>query len=186
MESGHIQRVRVDRYIYWTQKTKLLTMSSNLTLAFYLTFLFSCNTTKPISENYQIRCEKTSNEATYTVAVSYQSNSDYTDIETVKQNALDGILFRGITGTNECVAQKPLLNRDKSEVSNTTFYKQLYGKKRYYNKYITNLSKLKDEPLESIKMKTVYQHNRLVTINKELLRKDLVAAGLLKQINAGF
>jgi len=163
-----------------------MTMPYKLTLALCFTMFFSCKTTKPLSENYQIQCEKTSNESTYTVSISYQSNNDYADIETVKQNAIDGILFRGITGKNDCVAQKPLLDKGKSEVSNTEFYKQLYGKNKNYNKYVTNISKLNDQTLETIKNKKLYQNSYLVTINKDLLQKDLINAGLLKQLNTGF
>lgn len=157
-----------------------------LTTIICLSLFFSCKTTKPISENYQVQCDKISNEATYSVAISYQSNNDFADIETIKQNAIDGILFRGITGNNECVAQKPTLDKAKSEISNTSFYKQLYGDSKSYNKYITNISKVKDEVLETIKNKKLYQHSYRVNVNKELLRKDLITAGLLKPLNSGF
>lgn len=161
-------------------------MPFKLTLTLCFTLFLSCKTTKPLSENYQIQCYKTSNESTYTVSISYQSNNDYTDIEIVKQNAIDGILFRGITGKNDCVAQKPLIDKAKSEVFNTEFYKQLYGNNKHYNKYVTNISKLNIETLETIKNKKLYQHSYLVTINKDLLKKDLINTGLLKQLNTGF
>lgn len=164
-------------------KTKMTKLTA-LTFISFAAYLFGCKTTKPLSENYQIQCDKTSNEATYTVLIAYQSNNSYADIETIKRSALDGVLFRGITGTNECVAQKPMLDKVKTEVSSTDFYKQLY--KDGYNKYITNITKGSDNSLETIKSKSLYQHTYKVSINKELLRKDLISAGLLKSLNAGF
>ena len=152
----------------------------------FITSFSSCKTSYHISENYQIQCDKTTDESSYSVTINYESNNNLIDIETVKQNAIDGILFRGITGNNECVAQKAILDKPKSEISNTIFYKQLYGNNKNYNKYITNISKVKDNLLETIKDKKLYKHIYRVDINKELLRKDLITQGLLKPLTSGF
>ena len=146
--------------------------------------LISCRATFP--ENYQVQCFNTSADDTYTVDVYYQANKTYTDVERIKLSAVDGVLFRGLTGGKGCTAQKPLLIQSKADVNNTAFLKMLYGKNKGYDKYITLLQKGPQELTETYDKKQLFTNHYQVTVNKELLRKDLITAGLLKPLNAGF
>lgn len=146
--------------------------------------LISCRTTFP--ENYQVQCFNTSADATYTVDVYYQANNKSTDLDRIKLSAVDGVLFRGLTGGKGCTAQKPLLIQSKASVSNTAFFKMLYGKKKSYDKYITLLQQGPQELIETNGKKQLFTNHYQVTVNKELLRKDLIAEGLLKPLNSGF
>jgi len=146
--------------------------------------LLSCRATFP--ENYQVQCFNTSADATYTVDVYYQANKSYTDVDRIKLSAVDGVLFRGLTGGKGCTAQKPLLIQSKAAVSNTAFFKMLYGKKKSYDKYITLLQQGPQELIETNGKKQLFTNHYQVTVNKELLRKDLIAEGLLKPLNSGF
>ena len=150
-----------------------------------LCFLFiSCRVTFP--ENYQVQCFNTSADAIYTVDVYYQVNNNSTDVDRIKLSAVDGVLFRGLTGGNGCTAQKPLLIQSKASVSNTAFFKMLYGKKKSYDKYITLLQQGPQEMIETNGKKQLFTNHYQVTVNKELLLKDLIAEGLLKPLNSGF
>ena len=149
-----------------------------------LLLLISCKTTFP--ENYQAQCYNTSADATYSVDVYYQASKTYTDIDRIKLSAVDAVLFRGITGGKGCTAQKPLLLQSKAEVNSTAFFKKLYGKKKGYDKYITKLENGPQELIETYKKKQLFTNHYQVTVNKELLRNDLIAAGLLKPLNTGF
>lgn len=157
-----------------------------LTLTILVVILFSCTAPKKFSENYQIICENTSTDATYSVLVSYQSNDTNADFELIKLTAVDGVLFRGITGTNGCITQKPLLTVTKTEIENNALYKKIYGKEKSYNKYITNIYKENEEIVATDKKKISYKYTFKVAVNKDLLRKDLQSAGLIKPLNAGF
>ena len=145
--------------------------------------LFSCKSTKPFSENYQVQCVSTSTDALYKVEISFQSNQNKTNLEMIKLNAIDAVLFRGLTGGKDCITQKPMLT-NKSEAKNNSFFKELYGNKSAYNKYISAIEKPNDELLQE--KDRLFNHVCIVSVNKDLLRKDLITANLLKPLNAGF
>jgi len=133
---------------------------------------------------FQIECNSVSRDATYVVDITVESTKELTDLGPVKLNAIDGILFRGITGSN-CVTQKPILSQSKTEVRNNALIKAIYGKKKGYNKYITNIA-----PFTTTKLtngpKPRSQYKYRITINKDLLRKDLSNNGVIKELNSGF
>ena len=161
----------------------LLNLKTSYVFIFVLFFTISCKTVFP--ENYQAECYSTASDAIYTVDISYQ---DYNSIDEnrIKLSAVDAIIFRGLKGGKDCVAQKPMLNQSKSELKGSDFFKNLYGKNKNYEKYITHLKKENQEVIDNGKQKKRINIHYRVTINKELLRKDLITAGLLKSLNSGF
>jgi hypothetical protein len=147
-------------------------------------YLVSCKTPKPFSENYQVQCVSTSTDALYKVEISFQSNQNKINLEMIKLNAIDAVLFRGLTGGKDCITQKPMLTINKSEAKTNSFFKELYGNKSAYNKYISAVEKTNDQLLQE--KNRLYNHVYIVSVNKDLLRKDLITANLLKPLNAGF
>jgi len=118
------------------------------------------------------------------VDVTVESANELNDLGPVKLNAIDGILFRGITGSN-CVTQKPILLQSKTEVRNNLLIKAIYGKKKGYGKYITNIASVNTTKLNN-GPKPRSQFTYRLTINKDLLLKDLTNNGLIKGLNSGF
>lgn len=133
---------------------------------------------------FQIECNSVSGDATYVVDVTVESANELNDLGPVKLNAIDGILFRGITGSN-CVTQKPILLQSKTEVRNNLLIKAIYGKKKGYGKYITNIASVNTTKLNN-GPKPRSQFTYRLTINKDLLLKDLTNNGLIKGLNSGF
>lgn len=133
---------------------------------------------------FQIECNSVSADATYVVDVTVETNKELANLGPVKLDAIDGVLFRGITGGN-CVTQKPILTQAKSEVNNNPLMKAIYGKKRGYDKYITNIAPVSTPRLTNASKHTTQFKYRII-INKDLLRKDLSNAGLIKTLNSGF
>jgi hypothetical protein len=125
-----------------------------------------------------------STDAIYSVDLTVESKKELTDLGPVKLDALDGVLFRGITGNN-CVAQKPMLSQAKTEISNNQLIKAIYGKRKEYDRYITNISRLGKSPLTNT-TKPTSQFRYRINVNKDLLQQDLTKAGLLKSLNSGF
>ncbi len=145
-----------------------------------LIIITSCHTPR----YFQIECNSVSADATYVVDVTVETNKEFANLGPVKLDAIDGVLFRGITGGN-CVTQKPILTQTKSEVNNNSLIKAIYGKKRGYDKYITNIAPVSTTRLTNASKPTT-QFKYRITINKDLLRKDLSNAGLIKTLNSGF
>jgi hypothetical protein len=143
-------------------------------------FLFGCSTPK----SFQIECQSVSVDAAYILDVTTESKKELKDLNTIKLEAIDGVLFRGISGPN-CVTQKPILTQSKSELKSNKFINSILGKKKGYDKYVTSISKLNTSATVDFKKTTIIYKYR-VSINKELLRKDLTEAGILKSLNTGF
>lgn len=133
---------------------------------------------------FQIECNSVSNDATYMVDVTVESYMELSDFGTAKLNAIDAVLFRGITGSN-CVTQKPMLTQAKSEVNKNQLIKNIYGRKNGYDRYISNITFVSSTRLTNTS-KSITQFKYRVSINKELLRKDLTNGGLIKTLNSGF
>jgi len=138
-----------------------------------------------VINNYQTECYSVSEDATYIIDVTLESKSILKDLSKIKINGIDAVLFRGITG-NKCVTQKPLLSQNKSELNNNKFINDIYKKRSSSSdKYITKIEQLGINPILGVSKKT-YQHKYRLTVNKDLLRKDLINAGLLKELNSIF
>jgi len=137
-----------------------------------------------VINNYQIECYSVSEDATYIIDVTLESKSILKDLSKIKINGIDGVLFRGVTGKN-CVTQKPLIQQTKSEVINNKFINSIYKNRGGCDKYITKIEQLGINPILRVSKKT-YQHKYRLTVNKDLLRKDLINAGLLKELNSIF
>ena len=133
---------------------------------------------------FQVECNSVSTDAIYSVDLTVESKKELADLGPVKLDALDGVLFRGITGNN-CVAQKPMLSQAKTEISNNQLIHAIYGKRKEYDRYITHISRIGKSPLTN-KSKPTSQFKYRININKNLLRQDLTNAGLLKPLNSGF
>ena len=133
---------------------------------------------------FQIECNSVSADATYVIDVTIEAKKEMTDLGAVKLDAIDGVLFRGITGNN-CVTHKPILAQAKAEVNNNPLIKAIYGRKRGYDKYITNIAPVSTKRLTNTSKPTTQIKYR-VAINKDLLQKDLAKAGLIKPLNSGF
>lgn len=149
-----------------------------LFLAFFL--IEGCRS----SRNFQIQCFSVSEDAIYTVDVIVESKKVLKNLELVKLDAIDGILFRGISGSN-CVSQKPMVSLTKAEVSSNGFIQSIYGSKKAYRNYITAINALSVNPVTNLS-RPLMQITYRVSVNKDLLRRDLISAGVVKSLNSGF
>lgn len=145
-------------------------MKKHLFLGLFLFAVFGCRSTRII----QVECYSVSNESTYLLDIHLAREKGVVKLSKIKLEAIDAILFKGITGTN-CISQRPMLTQSMQEVKSNALIKAIYSQKKGYEKYITNII-----PLDTISAK--YR----VTINKDLLRRDLTNTGLIKPLNTGF
>ncbi len=145
-----------------------------------LIIVFGCHPARV----FQVECNSVTTDAIYLVDLTVESKKELTDLGPVKLDAIDGVLFRGITGSN-CVAQKPMLSQAKTEIFNNQLIHAIYGKRKEYDRYITNVSRLGKSLLTNTS-KPTSQFKYRININRDLLRQDLTKAGLLKPLNSGF
>ena len=137
------------------------------------------------SWNYQAECVDVSmNNATKIKVTNFDKNAK-TDIDLEKKMALHAILFKGIAGGTNCVSQPPLVDKDVFE-NNNSYFKNLLGKKSNFNKYIISVEEIDSKELDKNKFKQTAEHSAIISINKDLLRKDLTNDKIIKSLNQGF
>lgn len=133
---------------------------------------------------YDIECAGTGNEGTFLVKVWTYSNKGTIPNEEAKKNAVHGVLFRGFAANGVgCVSQRPLIKDASVQHEKADFFDSFFGKESPYLKYATISSSVP----EVIKIsKKEFKVGYVVTVSKDLLRKDLEVAGIVKSLSAGF
>lgn len=148
----------------------------------FLSFIIIVGCRAPRS--FQIECNSVSEDAIYSVDVTIESKKELADLGEVKLAAIDEVLFKGISGAN-CITQKPMLSKVKTEVISSQLYKDIYGKKRRYEKYVNSITPISSSK-ELKNSSQLYQFKYRVKISKDLLRNDLIEAGLQGSLNSIF
>ncbi len=94
------------------------------------------------------------------------------------------LIFTGVTGNSTCVTKRPMTNNPSIYDENIDFFKSFFVNNGTYGKY-TNLPTGRPERVIKINKKE-YKVETLVSVNVDLLRKNLEDANILKPLNSGF
>jgi hypothetical protein len=137
---------------------------------------------KPENLRYDIECAGNGTQGSYLVKVWVYTKSNKMDQETLKKYAVHGVIFKGFTGKEGCVQQKPLANSPEIEKQKADFFDAFFNTDKAFAKYTTILG----GSLESVKIGKEYKHGIVVSVAKDMLRKDLEQAGIIRALDAGF
>jgi hypothetical protein len=137
------------------------------------------------SWNYQTECVDVSISKATKIKVTNFDKKSKTDIYFEKKLGLHAVLIKGVSGGKDCVSQPPLISQDEYE-SNKKYFKNLFGKKAFYNKYIIAVEEVEINELDKKKFKQTEKHIAIITIDKDLLRKDLINDKIIKSLTNGF
>lgn len=127
--------------------------------------------------HYEITCAGTGVQGTYLVEVTSYGKTVDAALAQMKKDALHGVLFKGISG--KCT-QKPLAGRAEVENENKSFFDKFFSASGDYEKYV-----IVDQNtgLEVAKVgKREYKVTKVVSVKKDMLRKDLEKAGIIKAL----
>lgn len=131
---------------------------------------------------YEISCVDVAKEGGYLIRVFTYANSRKLAIEQAKKNAVHGVLFKGFIGSDKCASQKALFRSPTAEIENKDFFNVFFDNNKY-QKYVTLSTDGNIDPNDIVKVGKEYKLGIIVTIAKDALRKDLEAAGILKNIS---
>lgn len=121
--------------------------------------------------NYEISCVGFS-EGHYVVEVSaYVSKKKDITAETIKKCALHGVLFKGLSGD---IPQRPIIK--ELQDSHYSYIEELLNNS--YGKYTETIG----IPLQVIKQDKIYKVTTTIQVSKDLLRKDLEKAGVIRKL----
>lgn len=123
---------------------------------------------------YEISCAGNS-DGYYIVEVSaYVHTKREISEDVVKKCALHGILFKGFSGKDGCHSQRQMLanyNREHSTLIDKLIFKE-------YGKYTETIG----IPLKVVKQSKRYKITTIVQVSKNLLRRDLEKAGIIRKL----
>ena len=133
---------------------------------------------------YEIECAGVGNAGTYLVKVWSYSKKPIVAFEQAGKNALHGVLFKGFSASNACrQAQKPIVANTAVEQEQAEFFKKFFRDGGAYLKYINSAG---NTVTGAVKIRKEYKVSRIISVSKDLLRKDLEDAGILKALSSGF
>lgn len=169
-----------------------LIMRSLLLILIVGSFSFSANAQKKkanketVEWKYEIACEKVGAQGTYIVKVWSYSKKPAIALEQAKKNAVHGVIFKGFSG-NGCATQKPIARNASLEAEKADFFKLFFADGGKYMKFVTSSNNGAVGAGDVTKVgKKEYKVGVIVTVQKDLLRKDLEAAGIIKGLSSGF
>lgn len=139
-----------------------------------------------LSWRYETVCEKGGGTGTTSlIRVTSYVRDPSISVEQSKKNAVHAIVFTGITGNSRgCVSKRPMTNNPSVYDENIGFFKSFFIDRGEYAKY-TNLPTGRPERVIKIS-KREYKVETIVSVNTDLLRKNLEDANILKSLSNGF
>ncbi len=131
---------------------------------------------------YEIECAGNGTQGTYLIKVWSYSKKARVAAEQCKKNAVHGVIFKGYTGGNGCVAQRPLAKNPGVEMEYEDYFSKFFADGGEYYKYVSVTS----AEQEIVKVGKEYKVGVIVSVQKDDLRKALEAAGVIKGLSSGF
>ena len=165
-------------------------MKKYIYICITFTFLFSNCFNRHANKDtatwrYEIECVEVGSEGTYLIKVWSYSKQPTVAIEQSKKNAIHGVLFKGFSGKNSC-NQKPIISNSAIEQEKAEFFNKFFATGGDYMKYVNISSDGSVGAENRLKIGKEYKIGVVVSVHKDLLRKDLEAAGIIKSLGSGF
>ena len=163
-------------------KQQLLTAFLTISLPLLLT---TCKSVPPKVANsygaYEIECAGAGTQGSQLVKVWIYGNNNDVSIDAFKRYAVHGVIFKGYAGGNGCTPQKPMATNPALEQQRANFFEPFFNADKAYNKYTTQVGNI-----ESVRVGGEYKTGATISVAKDMLRRDLEAAGVLRGLSNGF
>lgn len=141
---------------------------------------FSCTTP---TYGYEMTCLGVGSEGSNLLKVySYGKNYDKA-VKQAKHDAVHGILFKGIVGSNGC-ANQPAMVKPQEQVANQAFFDEFF-KKGEYLRFVNISNDGSVSGADRLKVGSMYKIGVTVSVQKDALRKYLEQAGVIKPLGVG-
>lgn len=131
---------------------------------------------------YEIECAGNGTQGTYLVKVWSYSKKAQVAAEQCKKNAVHGIIFKGYSSKNGCVAQRAMASNPGVEMEHAEYFDLFFSDNGEYLKYVA----LTAGTQEIIKVGKEYKVGVVVSVSKDALRKALEKAGVIRSLSTGF
>jgi hypothetical protein len=135
---------------------------------------------------YEIEGVGEGKEGTYLIKVWTYSKKSNVAIEQAKKNAVHGIIFKGYTGVGRVTGQPALATDPGVEFEKADFFDPFFDDNGGYMKYINVTGDGSVSPEDVLKVNKEYKIGVIVSVKKDMLKKDLIAAGVVRSLSSGF
>lgn len=129
---------------------------------------------------YEVECAGIAPEGYYMVKVFTYSTNRKLDMEQAKKNAVHGVLFKGYAGntSNGCATVRPICMNSNIEFEKKEFFDTFFANGGKFMKFVTE-SNDAEAAGDRAKVGKLFKVGVIVMVAKDLLRKDLEAAGII-------
>jgi hypothetical protein len=153
-----------------------------LLIAFLCSLALSINAGKPENLRYDIECAGNGSQGTYLVKVWVYGKEKKITSDAIKKYAVHGVIFKGYAGKSGCTSQKAIAQSPALEQEKAGFFDAFFNTDKAYAKYVTEV----EGTTERVKVGKEYKIGAIISVSKDLLRKDLEAAGIIRGLSDGF
>jgi hypothetical protein len=154
-----------------------------LLIALLYSFAAAVYAKDPEVLRYDIECAGSEAvQGNYLVKVWVYTKEKKVTSELLKKYAVHGVIFKGYAGKSGCVSQLPVAQSPALEQEKADFFNAFFNRDKAFAKYATEIS----GTLERTKVGKEYRYGMVVTVSKDMLRKDLEAAGVIRGLTEGF
>ncbi len=127
--------------------------------------------------NYEISQAGVGNQGTYAVKVTVISKNKNVSDDLIARCAVHGALFRGVGNKG------PIAGSASAEAQHADYFQNFFAPNGPARNYVSSVGSQR----EVLKVnKKEYRVTKIVSINKDQLRKDLEAAGVIRGLNSIF
>jgi hypothetical protein len=135
---------------------------------------------------YEVQGVAEGKEGTYLLKVWSYSKNQNISIEQSKKNAVHAVIFQGYTGVGRVTSQLPICSKPGAEIEHKDYFDSFFADNGYYMKYVSMSSDGSVSGGDRLKVGKEYKVGVIVSVKKDLLKKDLEAAGIIKGLGYGF
>jgi hypothetical protein len=154
--------------------------------------VLSCGSSKQTADTYtgqwryEMEAVSVGTQGTYLIKIWSYSKKPVVAIEQAKKNAVHGIIFRGFAGMNGVTGKRPLTNNPNLEQEKKDFFDPFFADGGKYMKFVTITNDGSVAAKDRLKVGKEHKIGVIVSVNVDLLRKDLEDAGIIQRMGAGF
>ncbi|HOT14657.1 MAG TPA: hypothetical protein PK252_07830 [Bacteroidales bacterium] len=135
---------------------------------------------------YELECVGVGAQGTYLIKVWTYSKKPKVAIAQAKKNAIHGVIFKGFPGGGQgCTSQQPFAT-PADEDKNIDFFEKFFADGGDYMRYVAESSDGSIGAEDRLKVGKEYKIGIVVSVQKDLLRKDLEKAGIIRALDSGF
>ena len=132
---------------------------------------------------YEMTCLGVGSEGSNLLKVYSYGKTYDKSVEQAKHDAVHGILFKGIVGSNG-YANQPAMVKPQEQVANQAFFDEFF-KKGEYLRFVNISNDGSVSGADRLKVGSMYKIGVTVSVQKDALRKYLEQAGVIKPLGVG-